>query len=190
MEGCTARCGNHLTAASPDEDPLHLRSVVSDLLSDDQVREQVEQACRNMVERLLGDHTEAISALVDEAREAYDQIMESGSAPTHDPARAYPRRIVHRPGTDPIPLDKHLYAAGSTGTFTATLNDLEQQVIAAEIVSEDVVGWLRNVDRQKWAVGIPRSSGHMVYPDFLVVRREGKESRCGLTRPAQLRDGR
>ena len=172
----------HLTVDDPAA-ALHLRSVVSDLLSRDQVREQVEQACRKIVERLLSTHKKEIEALADEAKLAYTQIMGSDTAPMREPTRKYPDRIVHRPGDTPVTRDKHLYVVASSGEFTATLNGSERHVIDAEIASESVVGWLRNVDREKWAVAIPRSGGHVMYPDFLVVRREGEELVVDLLDP-------
>jgi len=56
------------------------------------------------------------------------------------------------------------------------LNSWEHAVIKAEVAREDVVGWLRNIERKPWALAMPYELGGEVrpmYPDFLVVRREG-----------------
>ena len=173
----------HLTATQPDMDPLHLRSVVSDLLSSERVREDIEQHCESIITRLVGQHRHEIDELPDGQRQAYDQVLGAGSAPTLDVTRTYPERIAYRPGDEPRSLEKHLYVAELTGEFAATLNQLEQQVVDAEITAEDVVGWLRNVDRQGWAVALPRAGGSMMYPDFLVVRREGEHLVVDLLDP-------
>ena len=173
----------HLTEKQPDADPLYLRRVVSDLLSSEKVRREIEETCVTIVTRLYAEHRQEINGLPDEKRPAYDQIMGSGDAPMPDMTRAYPERIAHRPGDEPVSFDKHLYVAEPTGTFTATLNQLERQVINAEIAAEDIVVWMRNVERQKWAVAIPRGNEHVMYPDFLVVRRDGAQLVVDLLDP-------
>ena len=57
--------------------------------------------------------------------------------------------VAHRPGDTPISFDKHLYVAEPHATFATTLNQLERQAVDTEIATEDVVGWVRSVDRQK-----------------------------------------
>jgi type III restriction enzyme len=55
------------------------------------------------------------------------------------------------------------------------LNQWERHVIEAEIAREDVIGWLRNIERKPWALAIPYEWGGAMkpmYPDFLVVRRQ------------------
>lgn len=173
----------HLTESQPDTDALYLRRVVSDLLSKEQVRQEIEQVCECIILRLLKVHRQEILRLPDEQRQAYDYVMGSGDTPSLDTTRAYPDRIAHRPGDSPLPLDKHLYVVESIGTFAATLNQLERQVIEAEIAAEDVVGWLRNIDRQRWAVAIPRGRDRVMYPDFLVVRRDGVQLVVDLLDP-------
>ena len=174
---------NYLTGAKPDEDPLYLRRVVSDLLSRDETRQELEEACARIVSRLLETHRRAINALPDDQRQSYDQIAGSGASRTLNPDRRYPERISHRPGDDAIAFAKHIYVSESAGTFTAALNSLERQVIDAEIAADDVVGWLRNVDRQSWAVAIPRGTEGLTYPDFLVVRRDGEQFVADLLDP-------
>jgi type III restriction enzyme len=69
----------------------------------------------------------------------------------------------------------HLYI-DATGHFVAPLNSWEHAVVKAEVAREDVVGWLRNIERKPWALAMPYELGGEVrpmYPDFLVVRREG-----------------
>jgi type III restriction enzyme len=69
----------------------------------------------------------------------------------------------------------HLYI-DATGHFVAPLNSWEHAVVQAEVAREDVVGWLRNIERKPWALAMPYELGGEVrpmYPDFLVVRREG-----------------
>jgi type III restriction enzyme len=45
--------------------------------------------------------------------------------------------------------------------------------------NENVVGWLRNVDRKPWSLEIPYDTGGDVrpmFPDLVVVRKKGPES--------------
>lgn len=69
----------------------------------------------------------------------------------------------------------HLYI-DATGHFVAQLNSWEHAVIEAEIARDDVIGWLRNIERKPWALSLPYEMGGEVkpmFPDFLVVRRDG-----------------
>ena len=173
---------HHLTDAD-DADKLTLRRTVSDLLSRDEVREEVERKCEQIIDELLEMHRDAIRALPDDHRQPYNQIEGSGGGPTENHNREYPERISHRSGDQPEPFEKHLYVPESAGTFETTLNQLERRVIEAEIAADDVSGWLRNVDRQRWAVAIPVGGESLMYPDFLVIRRDGEHLVADLLDP-------
>ena len=62
------------------------------------------------------------------------------------------------------------------GEYWAKMNTWETPVIQAEIDKDEVVGWLRNYDRKQWALSMPydfQGSTSPMYPDFLVVRKDG-----------------
>ena len=59
------------------------------------------------------------------------------------------------------------------GSFLATLNNWETGVLQEELAKPDVVCWIRNLDRKKWALAVPYEvSGSVIpmYPDLIVVR--------------------
>ena len=51
---------------------------------------------------------------------------------------------------------------------------------------DDVLGWVRNYERKPWALALPYEDGANVlpmYPDFLVVRSEGKALTVDILEP-------
>ncbi|MBC7820655.1 MAG: hypothetical protein IAG10_27535 [Planctomycetaceae bacterium] len=61
------------------------------------------------------------------------------------------------------------------GLLHAKFNTAEEKVLDEEIGRDDVVAWLRNVDRKPWALCVPYDvdgEPRAMYPDFLVVRDE------------------
>ena len=70
--------------------------------------------------------------------------------------------------------DKHLYLE-KDGKFRADLGNWEKDVLEIELQDENVVGWLRNLDRKSWSLEIPyRDAGSYkpMFPDLLIVRKD------------------
>ncbi|MBK9219501.1 MAG: hypothetical protein IPL70_14465 [Uliginosibacterium sp.] len=66
------------------------------------------------------------------------------------------------------------------------LTSWEQPVIAAEMARPDFVGWLRNVPRKPWALALAyelRGEEKPMYPDFLVVRKDGDNHIVDILEP-------
>ncbi len=110
-------------------------------------------------------------------RQHYERLRLSTSVAKPIPW-VLPASIPYKcPPTAPV-YEKHLYA-GPDGQFRIVLGTWEQGVLEQELARSEVVGWLRNVDRQNWSLEIPyRDSDGVVkpmYPDLLIVRSvEGK----------------
>lgn len=89
-----------------------------------------------------------------------------------------------RKPTDPA-WDKHLYIEDN-GKFRAELKPWEAGVLALELPRSNVVGWLRNVDRQPWSLEIPYESGGQVvpmFPDLVVVPKVGDDYVFNILEP-------
>jgi type III restriction enzyme len=57
------------------------------------------------------------------------------------------------------------------------LNSWEERTVRAELENAAVVGWVRNLDRKRWALLVPYELGgdpKPLFPDFLFVRRVGE----------------
>ncbi|MFC1481609.1 DEAD/DEAH box helicase [Candidatus Neomarinimicrobiota bacterium] len=70
--------------------------------------------------------------------------------------------------------DKHLYLEGD-GSFRVDLGPWEDHVLMEEIQNKDVVGWLRNQERKRWALQIPYEDGNAIkpmFPDLLIIRED------------------
>lgn len=91
--------------------------------------------------------------------------------------------LFHLPETINVDLDNdgevcndHLFV-NSEGTARFNLKGWEPITLEEERKHPDYVCWLRNQDRKPWALCIPYEFGnetHRMYPDFLIVRRDGK----------------
>jgi type III restriction enzyme len=62
----------------------------------------------------------------------------------------------------------------------------EHAVIGVELARDDVIGWLRNIERKPWALALPYEMGgelRPMYPDFLVLRKDGKGIAVDILEP-------
>lgn len=159
------------------EMPHRTRLELFLVLQDEKAWKNLEKVCGERVNALMKTNKGAIKKLPSAEREEYNKIQELAKEP--EPLVFLP------PGEIMLAVDaqnpayrayaRHLYVNGQ-GQFITLLNGWEEAVIKAEIACEDVVGWLRNVERKPWALALPYDRGGQtkaMYPDFLVVRREG-----------------
>lgn len=126
---------------------------------------------------LLKTHKVAIKRLTSAEQEEYNKVQEVAKGP--EPlAFLPPAEIMLSVDTQDLAYRRyahHLYV-NVTGHFIAPLNSWEHAVIEVEIARDDVIGWMRNIERKPWALALPYEKGGEVkpmYPDFLVVRRDG-----------------
>lgn len=166
----------HYDRDEADEMPHRAKLELFLCLQDERAWKALENVCGERVNTLLKQHKAAIKQLTSAEKEEYNKVQEVAKDPeplvflppaeimvavdANDPAY---RRYAH-----------HLYI-DATGHFVAPLNSWEHAVIAAEIARDDVVGWLRNIERKPWALALPYERGgemKPMYPDFLVVRQQ------------------
>jgi type III restriction enzyme len=134
---------------------------------------KIEKTAQETVQKWMHAHRVAIAGLDEASRSAYDEIRNLAASPELTPL-VYPSTIQGQQAARS--WKKHLYVADN-GAFAADLNRPEREVLDRESASVSVIGWLRNVDRKPWALCIPYEvDGEFrpMYPDFLVVRKEGK----------------
>jgi type III restriction enzyme len=140
---------------------------------DDQVVASVEKKAGETVQQWLKAKRTAIASLPEGQRTDYDEIRRLASEP-EETTIVYPQAIEGKKADRQ--WKGHLYVDGN-GDFPSKLNSWETRVIEAETRKYGFVGWLRNPDRKPWSLCVPYKLGgetQPLYPDFLVIRREGK----------------
>lgn len=151
--------------------PNEVKLELAIAIDDPSVLKAVDEACAAQVKDLLETHLQARKALPADRREAYAEIQRHAKEP-EETQLALPEAIQARRG--PSPRKKHLFV-DANGRFPGILNKWESLVIDEEIKRDDVVGWLRNVDRKEWALCVDyehedRTRG--LYPDLIVFREQ------------------
>ena len=160
-----------------DEMPSRSRLELFLVLQDEAAWKALEKVCGTRCEALLKQHKAAIKKLTTVEQEDYNKAQEVAKDPE---ALAFlpPTEVMMAvDAKDPTyrAYAHHMYV-DSSGHFIAQLNSWEHAVVNSEVAHEDVVGWLRNIERKPWALALPYDFGGQVrpmYPDFLVVRRNG-----------------
>jgi type III restriction enzyme len=144
----------------------------------------IETLAEAQFNRLYDKYKKAISKLVEHRRTYYERLRLATPKPTAVPWRLPDSINFRRKPTDPV-WDRHLYIEDN-GKFRADLKPWEAGVLALELARSDVVGWLRNVDRQAWSLEIPYESGGQVvpmFPDLVVVRKVCDEYSFDILEP-------
>jgi len=150
------------------------RVNVAVLLADPEVIKGAEGLCEALFDGLYRDHVDAIEALPEERRTTYRDLVGGARQPVEATMRMRERIVLPKPA-GVTAFERHIYTDGD-GAFHTSLNSWETPVVEAELARDDVIGWLRNVDRKDWALQVPYRDGKGIlrplYPDFLVFREE------------------
>lgn len=167
----------HYDRDEADEMPHRSKLELFLALQDEKAWKTLEKACGDRVNALLKQHKTAIKKLTTAEQEDYNKVQEVAKDP--EPLTFLPPAeiMLSVDAKDPAyrAYAHHLYI-DATGHFVAPLNSWEHAVIETEIARDDVIGWLRNIERKPWALALPYEMGGEVkpmYPDFLVMRRDG-----------------
>lgn len=161
-----------------EEDPSRAKLELFFIVENYQAWETLENVCKQRITSLYDKYRKAINSLPSSQKEEYNKVKEIAKDPEAlemMPPVEIMVAVDKKEGSGFRMFDKHLYV-DDQGEYWAKLNTWETAVIEAEIAREDVVGWLRNYDRKQWALSTSYEMGGSVspmYPDFLVVRKEG-----------------
>lgn len=160
-----------------EDEPTRPKLELVFILQSQQAWDTLEKECGKRIEYLFSKHRAAIRTLTTAEREKYNKVKEIAKEPEAldmlPPAEIMV--AVDKNSSDFNQFNKHLYI-DEQGEYWTKLNTWEKAVIQAEIAKDEVVGWLRNYDRKHWALAMPyEMSGSVspMYPDFLVVRKDG-----------------
>ncbi len=161
-----------------EEEPASTEKAKLELFAlciDGDVLRTVEKDAQQLVQKWLKTHKTAISKLPEGDQQGYDDVRRLAVDPELAPMN-FPQSIQGLKAD--TSWKKHLYV-GKDKVYPATLNSWETKVLNAELArGSEVVAWLRNPPRRPWSLCVPYRVGgewSPLYPDFIIVRRVGKE---------------
>lgn len=139
------------------------------LAIDPDIIRRLERAAQELVQAWLSKHHAAIASLDEGSRAQYTEIRNLTSQPEIT-SLSYPAVIQSQAGD--AEWKKHIYVSAE-GSFSATFNSVEVDVLQREISRPEMSYWLRNLPRKSWSICIPYEVDgefRSMYPDFLFVR--------------------
>ena len=171
---------DHVVKSAADRERAKLELFA--LCVDPGVVRRLERKAQEVVQDWLKKFKAEIALLDEGSRVAYDEVRNLAASPELV-TLVYPAATQSRQSDDR--WKKHLYV-DEDGVFPATLNSAERDVVERELASNDVVGWLRNVDRKPWSLCIPydvSGEDRAMFPDFLFLRKEAGNIVVDLVEP-------
>ncbi|MDQ1075039.1 MULTISPECIES: DEAD/DEAH box helicase [Microbacterium] len=145
----------------------------------------LEQCAREIYETWMSAYAEAFDGLSEDAQEEIDRLREEADAPSAHRIQL-PANVTARRTTRSTDWPKNLYR-DPQGYFPDRLNEWEEGVLEAEIARTDLICWVRNTPRKRWAVAYPYdktpSEKAAAYPDFVFYRSAGDDVRADLVDP-------
>ena len=153
------------------QDDVAIQTEVMVLIEDATAMDNLVSFADAQFNALYNQYKFTIRTLPEKRKEAYHRLISSASTAKEEPWDL-PQTIDFNINESSTPFSKHMYFM-EDGTFLATLNNWEAGVLREELSKPDVVCWIRNLDRKKWALAIPYEvSGSKVsmYPDLIVIR--------------------
>jgi type III restriction enzyme len=164
------------------ENPDEVKIEVAALASDEETCNQVEIEAETMVTDWLRTFNESIRNLSESAQASYVEIR----ARTRKKELAdviMPVEISSPIGDSPQSISRHLFV-DITGTFQASLNDWEQEVVESEL--DTCVAWYRNPTGGTRAIRVPYVDGNeekALYPDFIFFEKDGPQITAHVVDP-------
>lgn len=161
--------------AHASDDEAEVKTDVILLANDDDALKAIYEKADKAFDGLYAKHARAIQLQKAQRRQAYERLYLAAEAPK-------PLRWLDHLGAD-VPFrrtaaapayEKHLFLE-TDGQFKANLGTWEASVLVEEMARPDFLFWLRNVDRQPWALEIPYRVGgdfRPMFPDLFVVRKD------------------
>lgn len=147
--------------------------------------QRLESFAENEFYSLYENNKRNIAALKEEKRRKYYERLRLASAEPQNIPWALPDSVDFNRSPDAPQYKKHLYLE-QDGKFRADLGNWEKGVLEIELQDENVIGWLRNLDRKSWSLEIPyRDAGEIksMFPDMVIVRRDEQGFQFDILEP-------
>jgi type III restriction enzyme len=155
------------------------------LTQDHDSMQRLESFAENEFYSLYENNKRNIAALKEEKRRKYYERLRLASAEPQNIPWALPDSVDFNRSPDAPQYKKHLYLE-QDGKFRADLGNWEKGVLEIELQDENVIGWLRNLDRKSWSLEIPyRDAGEIksMFPDMVIVRRDEQGFQFDILEP-------
>ncbi|HXH53187.1 MAG TPA: DEAD/DEAH box helicase family protein [Sphingomicrobium sp.] len=157
--------------AERDAEEVKLELIV--VARDATANAALERQSRAAFNNLYDEYRSEFPRLAEHKRLAYDRLRAASTIP--EPLTwTMPDSIESRRSTDARTWQKHIFVEDD-GRFLSNLGPWEEAVLSEELSREDVVGWLRNLDRKPWSLEVPyitAGKAKPMFPDFLIVRAD------------------
>ena len=170
--------------ANAERDPVDVKLELIIASRDGATLADLERKSKDAFNKLYDANRAAIGKLNEPARIAYERLRSASTTPEAISWQLQDTIDFRRAPSDPA-WDRHLFIEDD-GTFRAELGSWEADVLGEELAREDVVAWLRNLDRKPWSLEIPyehAGRAKSMFPDMLIVRRSGDEFRFDILEP-------
>lgn len=146
--------------------------------------QRLESFAENEFYTLYEEYKRSIAPLKEQRRKYYERLCLAASEPQNIPWML-PKSIDFNRSPNAPEYEKHLYLE-KDGKFRADLGNWERDVLEIELQDENVLGWLRNIDRKSWSLEIPyRDAGSIkpMFPDLLIVRKDEQGFQFDILEP-------
>ena len=154
------------------------------LTQDHDSMKRLETFAEETFDNLYEEHKRSIGDLGEQRRKHYERLRLATQEPQSIPW-VLPDCIDFRRPAEADEYEKHLYIE-KDGRFRTELGNWEKEVLELELENENVVGWLRNVDRKSWSLEIPYYDAGKVkpmFPDLIIVRKDEQGYQFDILEP-------
>lgn len=153
------------------DDPQRARLEFLELMASPALLVRLQQQGRDLLYGLDEQFRQGILSLNPARRDFYATLQRGGRA-VQSAIMAPETRVVLPKPADAVNFPDHLLVAAATGEFFFKASSWEAQTLAEERRRGDYLGFLRNVERKRWALSYAYDYGGVRpgFPDFLVFR--------------------
>ena len=176
-EGLHLTYWRHRTEGLDDIEQIRTEKIkVAALLSLPAVRSTLDQVAADQVESWHRVHIDDIEGLPEKRLDLYDQLLGGAANPTETKLPPGDRLLWRKP-KGAKEFKKHIFRDETERFYDDFRSSWEVALLEAELPKPEIIGWLRNRDRQRTSLRVPyqqRGKWLPVYPDFIFFRQDGK----------------
>ena len=139
------------------------------------VLEILRSTAVSSVSAWLDQYKAKVAKLPEAEKQLFDEVKQQVAKPTIEFTDFDNRQTLDWSAPSDAPMWKNHVFADKKGLVPEKLNSWETLVLEEEMARSDFAGWLRNRERQPWALCIPYESGGVwkgCYPDFIVFSKK------------------
>lgn len=153
---------------------IEVKVEVIVLTQDHDSMQELDKFAEDEFNNLYEKYKHGIANIKEEKRRKYYERLCLSAPEPQAISWIMPDKIDFNRSVEAPKYEKHLYLE-QDGKFRTDLGSWEKDVLEIELENENVVAWLRNLDRKSWSLEIPyRDAGEIksMFPDMLIIRRD------------------